>query len=68
MGASVRTDTVDWPRVIHEIRGAGLMLCAIARRVGVAPTTLGNLASGATREPCYSVGARLLELREKVSP
>lgn len=67
MGASVRVDTVDWPKVLTDIRGQGMMLCAIARRVGVAPSTLGNLASGATREPCYSVGVRLLELREKVT-
>lgn len=65
MGASVRVDIVDWPEVLNDIRGQGMMLCAIARRVGVAPSTLGNLASGATREPCYSVGVRLLELREK---
>lgn len=62
----VRTDTEDWPRVIADIRGNGLMVKAIARKVGIAPTTLHDLASGATREPCYSVGMRLLELREKL--
>lgn len=68
MGASVRTPTVDWPRVVNELRGQGLMLCAIARRVGVAPSTLGNLQAGLTREPCYSVGVRLLELRARIAP
>lgn len=65
MGASVRERTVDWQRVISDLRGAGLMVCAIARRVGVAPTTLNNLAHGYTREPCYSVGAKLLDMRER---
>lgn len=66
MGASVRVATVDWPAVVSEIRGAGFMVKAIAQRVGVAPMTLHNLTSGATREPCYSVGVRLLELRDRV--
>ena len=68
MGASVRIDTVNWPSVVNELRGQGLMLCAIARRVGVAPSTLGDLANGFTREPCYSVGVRLLELRARLAP
>lgn len=63
--ASHRIDTEDWPRVITDIRGSGLMVKTIARKVGIAPATLHDLASGATREPCYSVGVRLLELREK---
>lgn len=66
MGASVRVDTEDWPQVIADIRKHGLMVKAIARTVGVAPTTLGNIASGATREPCYSVGVRLLDLLERL--
>ena len=68
MGASVRLATVNWPAVVSELRGQGLMLCAIARRVGVAPSTLGDLANGLTREPCYSVGVRLLELRARLAP
>ena len=67
MGASVRVATVDWPAVVSEIRGGGLMVKAIAQRVGVAPTTLHNLVSGTTREPCYSVGVKLLDLRERVA-
>lgn len=67
MGASVRTATVDWPAVVSEIRGAGLMVKAIAQKAGVAPTTLHNLTSGMTREPCYSVGVKLLALRDKVA-
>ena len=66
MGASVRIATVDWPHVVSEIRGGGLMVKAIAQRVGVAPTTLHNLVSGMTREPCYSVGVKLLQLRDRV--
>ena len=37
MGASNRTDTVDWPAVVNTIRGEGLMLKAVARKIGVAP-------------------------------
>jgi ribosomal protein S9 len=67
MGASVRVATVDWPKVVAEIRGGGLMVKAIAHRVGIAPTSLHNLVSGATKEPCYSVGVRLLDLRDRVA-
>ena len=67
MGASVRIATVDWPAVVSEIRGGGLMVKAIAQRAGVAPQTLHNLVSGATKEPCYSVGVKLLELRDRVA-
>lgn len=65
MGACVRVDTEDWPQVIADIRRHGVMVKAIARTVGVAPTTLNSLSRGVTREPCYSVGVRLLELRER---
>ena len=64
MGASVRIATIDWPRVIDEIRAHGMMVKAIAQKAGIAPTTLHDLYRGATREPCYSVGAKLLEMRE----
>ena len=64
MGASVRIATVNWPTVIDEIKSHGMMVKAIAHKAGVAPTTLHNLYSGATREPCYSVGVKLLEMRE----
>jgi transposase-like protein len=66
MGNSVRHDTQDWPQVVADIRRAGMMVKAIARSVGVAPTTLSSLQRGDTIEPCYSVGVRLLELRAKV--
>jgi hypothetical protein len=67
MGASVRIATVDWPRVIHEIRGGGLMLKAIASRIGVAQTTISAYATGQTKEPPYSIGVKLLELRDRVA-
>lgn len=64
MGASVRIATVDWPKVIDEIRGQGMMVKAIASKAGIAATTLHDLYSGATKEPCYSVGVRLLDMRD----
>ena len=67
MGASVRITTIDWPRVILEIRGRRrLQVKQIAAKVGMSATGLHNIASGATREPCYSVGLRLLELRGQI--
>jgi len=66
MGASVRVDTEDWPSVIMAIRGKGMLAKAIARHAGIAPSTLNNLTTGATREPVYSVGVRILALREKM--
>ena len=65
MGASLRVDTMDWQRVVASLRGAGLMNKEVAKKIGVSPQTVSNLLCGATREPCYSVGVKLLELREK---
>lgn len=67
MGASVRVRTIEWAVVIGDIRREGLMVKAIARKVGMSPQGLHAIYCGATKEPCYSVGARLLELREKVA-
>lgn len=66
MGASIRTTTVDWPRIILDLRGKGLSRPHIARRIGVAPTTLSSYQSGQTKEPPYSVGVALLELHNKM--
>ena len=60
-----RMTTVDWPAVIAAIRARGLLVREIAVKVGIAPQTLWNLSTGATREPCYSVGVRLLELEKQ---
>lgn len=65
MGASVRMTTVDWPKIILSLRGAGLSRPAIARKAGVAPNTISAYQSGQTREPPYSVGVRLIELHQK---
>lgn len=67
MGSSLRVATVDWPAVVSEIRGAGMMVKAIARRIDVSPTTIAAYGSGQTAEPPYSVGVRLLELRDRVA-
>lgn len=67
MGNCVRMDTMNWPQVIADIRSKGMKKKAIALKAGIAESTLGNLITGATREPCYSVGVRLLELREKLA-
>ena len=61
----VRIATVDWPKVIDEIRGNGMMVKVIAQKAGIAASSLHNLYTGATREPCYSVGVRLLDMRDK---
>lgn len=66
MGASIRQRTVQWDRVIDEIRGSRMMVKDIALKAGIAPQTLHSIYTGATKEPAYSVGVALLELREKV--
>ncbi len=66
MGATVREATVDWSAVVNEIRAKGMMAKAIARHAKIAPSTLGNLVSGLTAEPPYSVGVRILELHAKL--
>ena len=66
MGASVRVTTVDWPRLILELRCKGLGRQAIARKVGVSPNTISSYQSGQTREPPYSVGVALIELQQRM--
>ena len=66
MGDSVRTDTEDWPKIVGELHGAGMMKKAIARKIGVAPSTLGNLTTGMTAEPPYSVGVKLKALHARI--
>lgn len=65
MGASVRVATVDWPEVILDLRRKGIQNRKIASYTGVSPQTVSNLLNGATREPCYSVGVKILEMRGK---
>lgn len=67
MTGTVRERTVDWTQVINDIRHAGFMVKAIAAKVGLSPQGLNELYVGRTKKPCYSVGDRLLKLREKVS-
>jgi transcriptional regulator with XRE-family HTH domain len=62
MGASVRRATVDWPRIIGEMRDGGMTVKAMAKRVGMSANGLSNILHGSTAEPCFSVGQKLLEL------
>jgi transcriptional regulator with XRE-family HTH domain len=58
--------TVHWRNVIVDINRMGLSGAQIAERLNVAPTTINGLKNEQWAEPKYSLGAGLLELRERL--
>ena len=61
-----QTWPIDWPQLILELRGSGMTTEAIARRLGMALSTVNNWLSGSVSEPSFSQGMDLLlTYREK---
>lgn len=58
-----------WPRVIAELRGAGLTQVEISRLCNTAQNNISRLSKGETLEPAHSLGERILSLhRACLSP
>lgn len=57
---------MDWPAVIMQINKAGLSGAQIAERIGVAHSTINGLKNGHWDEPRYSLGAKLIDLRDRL--
>lgn len=54
--------SVDWPRVIMDLRRMGYSSRRVHAACGVDEFVVRQLSCGATREPLYSNGAALLKL------
>ena len=60
---------MNWEEIIIDLNRSGLSCEKIAQRVGCGgATTIHGLKSGATKEPRYSLGARLLTLHRITEP
>lgn len=57
---------IDWVSVLSCLKSEGVTQVMAAAIVGSAQTTLSDLARGNTKEPVYSLGVRLLALRDLV--
>jgi IS30 family transposase len=56
----------NWRVVIMDINRMGLSGAKIAERLNVAPQTINGLKNEQWDEPKYSLGAGLLDLRERL--
>ena len=57
---------MNWQTVITEIKsGLGITQVQLAERVGVAQTSISELERGIVKDPRYSTGAALMELRRE---
>ena len=52
----------DWPRILLELRQAGVTREQLAKATGKHPRTLAAYEDGIIREPPYSVGELILGL------
>jgi predicted XRE-type DNA-binding protein len=53
---------VDWTNLLRELTATGFTQKQIAERCGVAQSTISDLQRGASKEPSYQLGARLVAM------
>ncbi|CAB4145092.1 hypothetical protein UFOVP891_26 [uncultured Caudovirales phage] len=53
---------LDWQRVVLDLRTAGFTCAAISRKLEIEKSFVQRLANGASTEPRFSEGLRLLDL------
>jgi transcriptional regulator with XRE-family HTH domain len=56
---------MNWPDLIKRLQAQGLTQVEVARRCGVAQSTVSDLAGGRTKSPGFELGAALLRLVEE---
>jgi len=55
---------MNWNKVINDIIESGLSEAAIAKKVGTNQPTINRIKSGVTTKVEYSLGVRILSLRD----
>lgn len=55
----------NWQQTIKEINATGMTYREICAVVGCGQGTLGDLATGATKEATYTFGAALIDLHRR---
>lgn len=58
--------TIEWPGVIESLTAAGFTQAEIGLRCGLSQSSISELRRGRTREPYFSAGRLLLEMRDEV--
>ena len=58
-------EQIDWQQVIREIRSLSCMtINRMSRICDMPPSTMRKIVRGATKEPHYATGAKILALRK----
>lgn len=60
--------TIDWQRVVMNIRQAGVPVSQLAKRVGMDDQTLRNYARGECNNPRWTQALALLDAHADVCP
>lgn len=60
--------TVDWQRLLLNLKSCGVSYNAVATRTGMDPQTVGRLVRQEIREPKFSSGLALLDLHFAMCP
>lgn len=56
-----------WPSIIKDLLDSGLTQARVAELIGVAQTTISEMANGRIKEPGWSKGQALLALHNQVT-
>jgi transcriptional regulator with XRE-family HTH domain len=56
---------MNWQKLLSDLKDLGLTQMQIAERCACAQTTISDLATGATKQPGYAIGASLLALAQE---
>lgn len=56
---------MNWAELIADLKRAGCTQLVIAQECGVAQSTISDLARGASKEPSFGLGTKLLDMRAR---
>jgi transcriptional regulator with XRE-family HTH domain len=59
---------MNWPELIKQLQARGLTQAELARRCGVAQSTVSDLSGGRTKSPSFELGAALVRLHKETEP
>lgn len=57
---------MDWKKLLSDLQAAGYTQTRIAERCEVSQSTVSDLARGATKQPSFDFGSRLLALKTEM--
>lgn len=63
---SLSVEKIHWPSVVKEIQDAGYTQKKLGVEVGCSQPHVSDLKTGDQPEPMFSVGVKMLRLRDKI--